>query len=52
MKKIYSNPSITVVSISLQRMIAASNEVQMGSDYSGGTVGARQSGSFWDEDEE
>lgn len=52
MKKIYSKPNITVVSVSLQRMIAASSEVQMGGDYSGGAVGARQAGSFWDEDEE
>ena len=52
MKKIYSKPNITVVSINLQRMIAASNEVQMGGDYNGGAVGARQGGSFWDEDEE
>lgn len=52
MKKIYSKPNITVVSINLQQMIAASNEVQMGSDYNGEAVGSRRGGSFWDEDEE
>ena len=52
MKKIYSKPNIKVVSVSLQRMIAASNEVQMGGDYNGGAVGARQGSFFWDTDEE
>lgn len=48
MKKIYSSPVIKIVSIRPQQMIAAS--VQIGSDYSGGAVGARRGDSFWDDD--
>lgn len=54
MKKIYVSPTVTVVTVTMQKMIAASNEneVVMGSDYDGGTIGSRRGGSFWDDDEE
>lgn len=53
MKKIYSSPVIKIISIRPQQMIAASDQsVQIGSDYSGGAVGARRGDSIWDDDDD
>ena len=54
MKKIYISPTMTVVAVAMQKMIAASseNEVSIGSDdYNGDEVGSRR-GSSWDDDDE
>ena len=54
MKKIYVSPTVMVVAVTMQKMIAASNEneISIGDNYSGGTIGSRRGGSLWDDDEE
>ena len=49
MKKIYQAPTVNIVAVRLQHMIAES--IAIGNAYSGGSIQSRRGG-FWDEDEE
>ncbi len=50
MKKTHIIPTTKVVNVELHKMIAASEQVSVGSNYSGGTVLSRES--EWEDDEE
>ena len=54
MKKTYINPEIMVVKIEVERILAASTEIEVSTtNYDGSTsVESRGFGSFWDDDEE
>lgn len=53
MKKTYLNPTLTVVNVQPAQFIAASEDVKVGSTYSGTKVLGRQSSfSGWTEEEE
>ena len=51
MKKTYQNPTMHVIEIELQQMIAES--IGMGSNYDGTSpIQSRRGGFFWDDDED
>ena len=53
MKKTYQNPTTTIVKIKTVKMIATSNQqLQVGEEYSGGTILSREGDGFWEDDEE
>ena len=52
MKNAYIKPVVNVVIMESQMMLSTSNELQMGGNYNGQTVGARRRGDFWDDEEE
>jgi hypothetical protein len=49
MKKIYMKPSMEVIKITMQGMLASSTTVPTGSPYSGGSIESR--GYYWDDEE-
>ena len=57
MKKSYIKPQLLLVKISTSQLIAASQNLNMGSaeEYNSGShgeLGSRRRGSFWDDEEE
>ena len=50
MKKTYKHPDIKVVKIQTQKFLAASDQVSIGSNYSGGSIQSRGFDDFDDED--
>ena len=50
MKKIYQNPTIKIVKIQTQQMLAES--VDVGTTYNGETVLSRRDRSVWDDEDE
>lgn len=47
-KKIYMIPTLEVVKIGTQQMLATSDQVGIGNPYSGGTIQARQLDEFFE----
>ena len=50
MKKTYQKPEITVTSVVPQTLIAASDKIQVGDSYKGGSIGAKDRGDYEPED--
>ena len=48
MKKIYESPAVQVVTVELQQLMSASEEIAKGESYSGGTIESRDFDD-WDE---
>ena len=50
MKKTYQKPTITVVSVMTQNMLAASTELTIGESYRGGDIQSKGRGNSADDD--
>ena len=52
MKKIYQKPETLVIEVMTQAMIAASEKLPTGGNYSGGAIGAKNRGDEYTPEEE
>ena len=49
MKKIYMKPSMEVIKVTMQGLLASSTTVPTGGNYGGGTIESR--GYYWEDEE-